>query len=91
MHLKMIVYALQVQNASDDLSPLKYLRDSGIRAVREREVNLSAPIYLLSAVVNRLGERQVNSQVTEVELYYNKHCVIILLLLLFLTLICSCY
>lgn len=60
---------MHLQNASDDSSPLEYLRDSGIiAAVQEREVNLSAPIYLLSAAVNRLGRRRVNPQVTEVGL-----------------------
>lgn len=57
---------MQIENASDDLTALGFLRDSAIGAVREREVNLSAPTYLLSAIVNRLGRRQVNPEVTEV-------------------------
>lgn len=68
-HTVQYVYSLwlfQIQNASDDLSPFEYVRDSAIRAVRDREANLSAPIYLLSAVVNRLGRRRVNPRVTEV-------------------------
>ena len=58
---------MQIQNASHTL---KYLRESAVEAVRDREVNLSAPIYLLSAAVNSLGRKWVNKpEITEVELY----------------------
>ncbi len=68
-HEQTEILPLQIRNASDDLSPLEYVRDSAIRAVRDREVNLSAPMYLLSTIVNRLGRIRVNRRVTEV--YYN--------------------
>lgn len=60
---------MQIQNASDDLTPLKYLTESVMEAVQEHEINLPALVYLLSATVNIFERRRVDSTVTEVELY----------------------
>ena len=56
---------------------LKYLsrdRSAAIkRAVLDREVNLSAPIYLLSAAVKSLRKKEVDrSEITEV----HQHCIV---------------
>ena len=66
------LHIVQIQNATDDLLLLECLRESAIGAIREHEVNLSVPVYLLSATVNRFEKRQVNSTVTEVELCTSK-------------------
>ena len=56
---------MQIHNASH-LSALNSLNVTIVVAIREREVDLTAPTYLLSATVNDLGNRTVESAISEV-------------------------
>ena len=54
-----------IQSASDDL--LAYLSDFTKEAVKEREVNLSAPIYLLSSVIKGFGRSRAGPEIAKVD------------------------
>jgi hypothetical protein len=61
---------------------LEYLSRDAVRAVKDREVNLSAPIYLLSAAVKSLSlrEKRVDrSEITEVHQHCITYCLYIIL------------
>ena len=66
INFKFSAVFLQIQSVFNALEHLSHNQSAMIkRAVRDREVNLSVPIYLLSAAIKSLGRKEVDrSEIT---------------------------
>ena len=65
------IIPIQIRNRSH-LPALKLLRESVVAAIRAGEINLTAPVYLLSTIVNDFGNENTDSAISEVY-HYVRH------------------
>ena len=65
------IIPIQIRNRSH-LPALKLLRESAVAAIRAGEINLTAPVYLLSTIVNDFENENTNSAISEVY-HYVRH------------------